>query len=225
MACERDVTMRAMDLPGHGKSPQPEKPEAAADVSVAWAREVIQDPVHLFGHSFGAYVALRLAVECPDKVLSLSLYEPVFFAGAKAINPEAHAANLERMAGLDALLKAGDPEAAARQFTEVWGDGRPWEMLPARARQMMADGMPMVLAANGALIEDDAGILPRLSEIKVPTLLMDGALSPEVVGAVQDGLAAQIQGAQRKTLEGAGHMGVLSHPSEVARAFLAHIAR
>ncbi len=43
-----------------------------------WLRD--GPPVHLVGHSFGATVALQLALRWPSRVASLTLYEPVRFA-------------------------------------------------------------------------------------------------------------------------------------------------
>ena len=223
MACDPYVTMRAMDLPGHGKSPQPTRPEEAGELAVSWAAEAIETPMHLCGHSFGAYVALRLAVERPEKVLSLSLYEPVFFAAAREFDPEVYAARFSEMAELDGLMVAQDYEGAAKRFVQDWGGGLPWEMLPEEMRKMMAAGMPLVVGANEALIEDSADILSRVSEISVPTLLMDGAESHPIVKPIQDSLADKINGAKRQTLKGVGHMGVISHPKDVAAAYLAHI--
>ena len=213
------VTLKAMDLPGHGQSPMPARPEATADEAVDWALQTLETPCHLFGHSFGAYIALRVALEAPERVLSLSLYEPVFFAAAKDANPSAFAQNLDEMKAMNDLAQGGDWLAAARAFTEIWGDGRPWEMLPDRMKTAMAAGMPMVLGANQALLEDTANVLPRLGRLTMPVLIADGALSHRVIKPVQDGLAARIPGARRETLEGAGHMGVIANPDRVAEVF------
>lgn len=48
------------------------------------ARAALGAPVDVIGHSFGATVALRLALERPELVRSLVLVEPVLFAAAKA---------------------------------------------------------------------------------------------------------------------------------------------
>ena len=62
------VTLKAMDLPGHGQSPMPARPEATADEAVEWVLQTLETPCHLFGHSFGAYIALRVALEAPERV-------------------------------------------------------------------------------------------------------------------------------------------------------------
>lgn len=222
-ALDGQITVRAMDLPGHGKSPAPERPEQAAADAVAWAAEALTAPAHLFGHSFGAYVALRLAVEHPEKVLSLSLYEPVFFAAARVWDPALYQSRFGEMHELDHLMAAQDLTGAAKRFVEDWGGGVPWDMLPDEMRQMMAAGMPLVVGANGALIEDNAGVLPRLPEISVPTLLMDGAQSHAIVRPIQESISDRVPGARRLTLEKAGHMGVITHPKQVAEAFGAHL--
>jgi pimeloyl-ACP methyl ester carboxylesterase len=69
------------DLPGHGRS----APWAGTDYhsdATAVAAALLHGPTHIIGHSFGATVALRLAVERPDLVSRVTLIEPVMFAAA-----------------------------------------------------------------------------------------------------------------------------------------------
>ena len=40
----------------------------------------LEAPVHLIGHSYGGAVALRIAVERPNRIASLTLYEPTTFS-------------------------------------------------------------------------------------------------------------------------------------------------
>ena len=213
------VTMQAMDLPGHRKSPAPERPEAMGDEATDWAKSILTQPTHLFGHSFGGYVALRLAVERPEMVLSLSLYEPVFFAAGEHWAPDLFATHIEEMRVLERHMREGNPEAAARGFVADWGAGLPWEAMPSDMRGAMIKGMPLVMGSTEALYEDKAGVLEKLSTLTIPVLLMDGAQSHAIVKPIQDCLADKISGARRVTLPKAGHMGAISHPKKVAEAF------
>ena len=213
------ITMQAMDLPGHGESPAPKRPEAMADVATEWAKGILTQPTHLFGHSFGGYVALRFAVERPEMVKSLSLYEPVFFAAGEHWAPELFARHVEEMRALERHMHDGNPEAAARGFVADWGTGLPWEGMPEEMRSAMTGGMPLVMGATAALYEDSADVLGRLDRLAMPVLLADGAQSHSIVKPIQDSLADKISGARRVTLPKAGHMGVLSHPKVVAEAF------
>ena len=68
----------------------------------------ITDPIDVIGHSFGATVALRLAVEQPEKVRSLTLIEPVFFAVAGQDVPASLVAAQPYRDALQAALDKGD---------------------------------------------------------------------------------------------------------------------
>jgi pimeloyl-ACP methyl ester carboxylesterase len=75
----------AADQPGHGRQPDW---DGHSDLHAQAVREaaamaaVLGAPVDVIGHSFGATVALRLALEQPELVRRLVLVEPVLFAAA-----------------------------------------------------------------------------------------------------------------------------------------------
>jgi pimeloyl-ACP methyl ester carboxylesterase len=211
-----------MDLPGHGKSADWDGTSDFPGMAVAMASALLEGPTDIIGHSFGAFVALRLAIERPDLVRSLTLYEPVFFAAGADARPDLAHENRAVMQEVQRQSDAGDPEMAARVFMRVWGDGRPWADLPEEMRRGFAARIGLTMAIQPHIVEDVAGILPYLGQIDVPVMLMDGACSPAVMKVVQDGLAERIKGAKRVTIEGAGHMGPITHPSEVARHIIAN---
>ena len=71
-------------------------------------------------HSFGAAVAVKLALTHPDKVRSLTLYEPVLFGLLGEDDSAACgeiAAVSRKVAG---ALVDGDTDAAARHFIDFW---------------------------------------------------------------------------------------------------------
>ncbi|MGR3436001.1 MAG: alpha/beta fold hydrolase [Shimia sp.] len=210
----RDVT--APDLPGHGRAPEP--PEGAEYQAHAMAAALPDRPSHVVGHSFGGTVALRMALEHPDRVTRLTLIEPVFFAAAD--DPAARRGNAEAFAPVAAAMEAGDREGAARAFTGIWGGGAPWASLPEAHRRYMADRIHLVIAQGPAIHDDVAGQLPRLGEVKCPVTLVRGARSPAIVAAIHAGLMRRMPQAREVVIEGAGHMVPMTHPRAVAEAIL-----
>ena len=67
------------DRPGHGRSPDPGRPDDA-EADGAWVADMLNDGAHLVGHSFGGCVALAAAARRPEAVLSLTLIEPAVLA-------------------------------------------------------------------------------------------------------------------------------------------------
>ena len=75
------VTVTAPDQPGHGRAANW---DGVSDLHGLTTRLSIEqairiggnDPIDIIGHSFGATIALRMALERPDLVRSLVLIEP-----------------------------------------------------------------------------------------------------------------------------------------------------
>ncbi|QYX57708.1 alpha/beta hydrolase [Roseovarius sp. SCSIO 43702] len=216
------LTMTAFDLPGHGRSGGWAGEREIQAVTTEIAASFCDGPTDLIGHSFGATVALRLAVERPELARSLTLIEPVFFAVALNSRPEMRAAFEREMQGVSDAFEAGDMRAAARAFTELWGAGGKWEDLDDDERARMAAQMPLVQAAEDALYRDAGALLEpgRLEGVTAPALLLEGSRSPEIIPAINEGLAARLPHARRSVIAGAGHMGPITHPSQVASEIL-----
>ncbi|MBC7132052.1 MAG: alpha/beta hydrolase [Roseovarius sp.] len=217
-ALDAHLTVTAFDLPGHGGSAPWAGTGEIQAASTAMAAALLDGPADILGHSFGATVALRLAVEHPRLVRSLCLHEPVFFAVALADRPEMRAAHVAEMADYRAGIAAGDMARAARGFLKVWGDGEGWEALPEATRARIAAQMPLIEAAAPALYEDAGGMLASgaLGRIGAPVLLMQGARSPAIIDAINAGLAARLPLCRRATIAGAGHMAPITRPQAVA---------
>lgn len=226
------ISALAYDLPGHGRSADWDARGDLQQVSMAMAADLLDDlvggPADIIGHSFGGTVALRLAVERPDLVRSLTLIEPVFFAVGLHDRPDLAPRYATQMQGYTEALAAGDRTAAARAFTSVWGDGRVWERLPEGQRQALAQRIHLIEAGAPAILGDGAGMLASgaLERITVPVLLIEGGASPEYIDAINTGLARRIPDTERAVVEGAGHMAPLTHAAAVAghlRRFLERV--
>jgi pimeloyl-ACP methyl ester carboxylesterase len=206
----------AFDLPGHGRSdPWDGSGDLLATVAVGFD-ELTEDGALLIGHSFGAAGALRFAVTHPERVAGLVLIEPVFFAAAR--NEPEFIENEAAEAGLRAAYAAGDMAAAAAEFFALNGDAAGWAGMPAKMRAQVLAQMPMVAASVPGLHHDNAGLLApgRMAGLRAPVLLLDGALSPPIFGAVNRALARLLLQARRITVPGAGHMLPITHESQTA---------
>ena len=205
----------APDFLSHGRSALWDRQGRYHDACTALAAGFLSDdPLDLIGHSFGATVALRLALERPERVRSLVLIEPVFFAVALADDPNF----VSDMNTLEDVLTREGRHAATKGFLAEWGGGLPWEMMPKETQDDMASRIEVISDAAPALYEDTADLLAegRLQALDMPVLLMRGDGSPAVIETINAGLAQRIGGAQTTVIEGAGHMAPISHPKDCA---------
>lgn len=213
------LAMTAFDRPGHGRS-APWRGDGGSlglhSLTTQIAARLAGKRSDLVGHSYGATVALRLAMERPELVRSLTLIEPPLFRLVEG-TPE-QAAHFADMAGFEEALAAGELEAAARIFNDAVNFESPWEALSDRARARLAQQIDLVGQDTGVTMDDVAGLgAPgRLEEVRVPVLLIEGSDSPPVFHAVQAVLATRLPNARRVVAAGAGHMSPMTHPENVA---------
>ena len=213
------LAMRALDQPGHGGTGR-DPTRRIQEQAVADARALLAGtPAHLVGHSFGGTVALRLAIESPELVTSLTLIEPVQYSLLEETGDPAFAAEMTAEAPMHAAVAADDWPRATALFLERWGTaGGLAAMAPAQAAYMLAR-MPLVVASEIDLSGPAVAVRHAdLARIACPVLLIDGGATPPVVPAILAVIAAAVPQAGRLTVPGAGHMLPVTHPGPVADA-------
>jgi len=222
----------APDLHGHGRSPA--WPSAALDtlhvdanavtqlVQPAWG--LVRRGIHLVGHSYGAAVAMQIALRHPQWVRSLTLYEPVAFGIVRRTAPQdpALAEVREIAARVVQELAQGDPLAAAQAFTTYWGGDAAWDGLGAARREAIAARMPVVPHHFDALFSATWGpqVLARLT---MPVLLIHGQRTRAPARRIVELLVHALPHAQQCELAGAGHLGPITHAAEVVRWMATHL--
>jgi pimeloyl-ACP methyl ester carboxylesterase len=193
-----------------------------------------QDRVYLIGHSYGGFVAQRYAMDHPDRLTGLILYESAPVTGeehgAEAARQVAafaarNAENLELPEVLEALGSVGgvtdDAELTAAlrallpaYFADYWG--REAELAPMREsiRVNYISGLDEHLAPD---IIDDRAALPMLT---VPTLVIVGRY--DVICGVRwaEELHDLIPHSRLLILERSGHLGHVEEPTEFTRGVL-----
>lgn len=217
---DNDATFVCPDMLSHGRSPDWDRQGDFQDRSVAAVEPLLTEPMDIVGHSFGATVALRLAVAHPEKVRSLTMIEPVYFAVALQDDPATVDDHDAAAVEFRAAMEAGDEAVGARLFNRMWTteDSPRWPDLPESTRAAMVRGVHIVPASHNSLYLDRPGMLKPgiLDRVTMPTLLLRGTDTQAAIGVVNDGLARRLPNAENVVIDGAGHMLPISHPLEAA---------
>ncbi|MFW6076920.1 MAG: alpha/beta fold hydrolase, partial [Hyphomicrobiales bacterium] len=189
--------------------------------------EVGDSRFHLVGHSYGGGVALKLATMVPQRIASLSLYEPSAFHLLHVLGPRGKAAfgDIRRIARAVADgLVTGDYQAAARQFVEYWNGPDSWAAMKPEMQAEMVRYLPKACLDFQALFEEDTP--PSVYRaLDTPMLVMVGEFAPAPTRVVAEGLAALVPGSVIRRIAGAGHMGAISHAGVVNELILTHISQ
>lgn len=221
----------APDLIGSGATPHwsGERPFSLAEEArpIIAALSARRARVHLVGHSYGGGVALRVAAERPDLVASLTLYEPSAFHLLKDSEVGGQAA-LEEIVGVagdvEWGLVTGDYRRAAERFIDYWNGDGAWAATSPELQAGMLRYVPKAALDFRALIEEPTPASAYRS-FDFPVLLLCGSEAPAPTRMVASGLAAMIPSAVRAVIDGAGHMGPVTHAETVAEAMAAHVRR
>jgi pimeloyl-ACP methyl ester carboxylesterase len=215
--------------PGYGPSPAPSEPASLA----AHARrcgELLRGlgvaRAHWVGHSSSCCIGLQLALDDPDLIASLILFEP-----AKPSGEQREAAASSYVGPSLAAAAQGDVARAFEVFLRgVGGDGYR-EVLRARfgdaglaeaereSAYFFADELPAVAAWSFGPAE--------AARIAAPALLLTGAQSRPWFRENVAILAEMLPDARIQTLPEPTHLAPLTHPAELASAigeFVSHPA-
>ncbi|HYK02083.1 MAG TPA: alpha/beta hydrolase [Thermoanaerobaculia bacterium] len=211
------------DLLGYGESgPWPQGEPFHFRQDVAFLESLLTDgePVHLVGHSYGGFLALKLALQRPELVRSIAVYEPVAFG---VLDPgeldevRNTVSTVEWRPGPD-----GSDEAWLRSFIDWWNGAGAWDRLPEETRKgFRAVGWKVFqeVMTLGADTTDAA----TYGTIAVPTLLLGGERTPLTERRVVERLGVALPRATVRLFPGVGHMGPITHTPLVNGAIAAHL--
>jgi 3-oxoadipate enol-lactonase len=217
LTSERDVVR--LDLRGFGASvARPAGPAWHPGDVLGVLSELGIDRCHLAGASFGAGVAVEVALAQPSAVASLLLAPP---AGAllAEVTPD-----LEAFIDAEGTaLERGDLDAAVEANLSCWVEGtrRSADQVDQSVRESVRrmQRRAFEVTAGWDDVEEqeaDPPALDRLGEIAVPVLVLVGGFDLDTVHDAAGRVVAGIAGAQRVDWPDVGHLPILEKPAAFA---------
>jgi pimeloyl-ACP methyl ester carboxylesterase len=210
----------APDLVGYGRAPDwpADRPLRLADEARALLGHMPAEPADVVAHSYGAAVALRLAIVAPERVRSLCLVEPVAFYLLPHLGPRARAALREIRDVAHTMrrnLALGEAEAAVAWFVDFWNGPGTFAGSPPHRREALAVRAGKVVRDFEA-IEAERLAPAALRKLFVPTLVVLGDRGPRAPVIAGEAIARTMPRGSSVAIRGAGHMLPLTHEGALA---------
>ncbi|MDX6588042.1 MAG: hypothetical protein QOI31_2515 [Solirubrobacterales bacterium] len=205
------------DARGFGSSADPKRPYTLHGDAMEILDSLDVEKAAVVGSSMGGYAALDMAIALPHRVNALVLV-------TAAPSGWTHTPDITaQWDAVDAAYESRGIDAANELEMKMWLDGpfRAPDVVDREIRRQAAT-VNRVLLERQATFEIEPGDLEpaaigRLSEVKVPTLVITGELDqPSILGGAFE--IARGTGADHVEIESAAHFPNLEHPAEFNRA-------
>lgn len=223
---KQDYRLIFPDLPGFGENDRSMAPDHSVGAQAARLKDFLDvlgiDKCHLGGNSMGGAIALRFALDFPERLLSLTLFNNAGVIGTEESELQQLVEQGESplvprtLADIDKLLAfvTYKPRWVPGQFKRVmFGEMKQHEALLDKIFNQIVDD-----ALHGPLND-------RLGEIKLPTQIIWGRhdkLLDVTCAVVQH---AGIPHSELVIFEDVGHVPMIEKPAETARHHLAFLAK
>lgn len=213
-------------LSGYGKTQERRRPESS---HIEDEMDVLEDvleradtPVHLVAHSFGAWIALALAMRRTPKLLSMTLLEPTAFMLLNLRAESALSQQVHTMTERYITEWENGNQQAVRHVIDFYGEAGTFDSYPPAVQEKLMSQTPTNILDWKTAYADSIKFAD-FSAVKVPALVVCGTLSHMAMQRCNQLLVDHLPQAQIMTLEGANHFMIGSHASDLTHAIEQHI--
>ena len=218
LAALKAFTTVRIDFLGHGRSDAPADVqrygmEACVDDVLAIREHLGLRRCALVGYSMGGRVAMRVALQAPERLWALVLES----ASPGIADPAERRARAAQDTKLAARIR-NDGVAAFANYWQALPLFASQSRLPEATRQVLrhqrlqhtADGLANSLQGLGAGMQES--VLQRLRDLRLPVLLLAGALDDKYCGLAND-MAPLLPCSRVRIVPDAGHAVHLEQPA------------
>ena len=180
-------------------------------------------PLHLVGHSFGGAVALRLASMYPERIASLTVYEPVWFS--LLFDSEMGGEEILEIDRIQKLLGSSSRFGQMRgvqDFINYWAGGDGWSYIPAEQQDRLINLASKAAAEFGALMAAGPAT-QELYNLDIPVRLLCGMNTRSSARRISELLAEIVPGVEYQPLPGLAHMAPVTNADDVNPVIVDHI--
>ncbi len=182
-------------------------------------------PLHLVGHSYGAAVALQFALTYPERVASLTLYEPaqfllLFADGLKS--PEGKEILALRKFMHDNAKSSISRWSAAKKFVDYWSGEGSWNKISFLRQRALVSLMPKVAAEFEAILSANVSAAD-FAGLTMPVRLILGSETRATTRKVTEVLNDVLADVELITVDGADHMAPATQADQINPLFAGHI--
>ena len=171
-----------------------------------------EEEVDIIGHSYGGFIALRLAKNHPDRIRRIAIHEPTVWGCLQYTNRE----DLRNEFGevVETFFTEGlEPEEFLEDFVDYWNIDGTWDSMPELRKQMWRDLQPKILSEVRLLCYDKTPPTYYAS-IHHPILITLSRETPPHQFEACTILTSVLENVRVVDVPG-GHMGVITKSGQV----------
>lgn len=201
------------DLRGFGQTPMVAGPFSHHQDLYALLVSLGVESAHLLGCSLGGRTIIDFALGHPS--MASALIPIASGLSGYTFTSDAHA----KWEEIETAYQAGDLDRVVELELQMWVDGpyRTPEQVDPGIRALVREMNLIALATPDGLGQEqrlEPAAINRLGELRIPTLVVLGALDDPNIGAIGDLLVEGIAGAQKVVISDAAHLPNMEHPAK-----------